>query len=30
MKKGALGNPKHFSKMYGNKGCAFDYLVSAI
>ena len=25
-----VGMAKHFSKKYGNKGCAFDYPVSAI
>ena len=30
MKKGDVGMAKHFSKMYGNKGWAFDYPISAI
>ena len=30
MKKGDVGMAKYFSKKYGNKGCAFDYPVSAI
>ena len=30
MKKRDVGMAKHFSKKYGNKGCAFDYPVSAI
>ena len=30
MKKGDVEMAKHFSKMYGNKGWAFDYPVSAI
>ena len=30
MKKGDVWMAKHFSKKYGNKGCAFDYHVSAI
>ena len=30
MKKGDVGMAKHFSKKYGNKGWAFDYLVSEI
>ena len=30
MKKGDVGMAKHFSKKYRNKGCAFDYPLSAI